>query len=54
MKTIAILLIAATTLAGCIVVPRHGGGHGHYHGGHGFSHSGPSPYYHSGPRHYRR
>jgi len=53
MRTIAILLIAASTLAGCIVVPRHGG-HGHYHGGHGFSHSGPSPYYHYGPRHYRR
>ncbi|CAM4182926.1 hypothetical protein BOTU111921_15675 [Bordetella tumbae] len=53
MRTLAILFIAATTLAGCIVVPHHGG-HGHYRGGHGYySQPGPSPYYYSGPRYYR-
>ncbi|CAM3943448.1 hypothetical protein [Bordetella tumulicola] len=57
MKTLAILLITATTLAGCIVVPHgHGGrGHGgygyaqpsHHHGGHYSGHHG------SRYRHYR-
>jgi len=54
MKTFAILFIAATMLAGCIVVPRHGG-HGHYRDGHGYySQPGHSSHYYYGPHHYRR
>lgn len=56
MKTLAILLITATTLAGCIVVPHgHHGGRGH--GGHGgYGYAQPSHHYgdyhsgHRGPR----
>ena len=41
MKTLAILLITAMTLAGCIVVPHSHGGRGH--GGYGYAQ--PSHHY---------
>lgn len=51
MRTLAILFVAATMLAGCVVVPHHDGRRGHHYRGHEFSQSGPSHHYHSGPRH---
>jgi len=52
MKTIAALLVMATTLAGCIVVPSHHH-HGHYRSGSAYAYPGPPAHYHGGPRHYR-
>lgn len=51
MKTIAALLVMATTLAGCIVVPSHH--RGYYRPGPVYVQPGPPVYYYPGPRHYR-
>ncbi|MBO1113600.1 hypothetical protein [Bordetella petrii] len=52
MKTIAAMLVMATTLAGCIVVPSHHH-RGYYRSGPAYVYPGPPAYYYPGPRHYR-
>ena len=51
MKTIAAVLVMATTLAGCVVVPHHH--RGHYRSGPAYTYPAPPVYYHSGPRYHR-
>ena len=46
---LALVLLAATLLTGCVVVPL-GGWHGH---GYGYGYGGGGYYYHGGPRPYR-
>jgi hypothetical protein len=44
---LARVLVAATLLSGCVVVPLggwYGYGYGHGHGGGGYHHYGPYPY----------
>ncbi|MBP1774856.1 MAG: hypothetical protein H6Q86_862 [candidate division NC10 bacterium] len=48
---LALVLMAATLLSGCVVVPL-GGWHGHGHG-YGHGHGGGGYYHHYGPRPYR-
>jgi len=48
---LALVLMAATFLSGCVVVPL-GGWHGHGHG-YGHGHGGGGYYHHYGPRPYR-